>query len=340
MGPTLARAALFFASFSAVALLGSPARAQCVQTLFSEDFETGAPGWTLSGNWVIALGLPCGPACAQGRVAMLRSYYGPPQCPCYAGNNPGWDPCEGELVSPPISLPAIAPGESLTLDFCLSHWVDGGCLSGIGDCNRLTIESATKIRTYSFQQGGWFNGCPATAILPPYDLAEFAGEVVTLRWIPACVDPEGGSSIIVDNVTVVLISGAPSSYCLTSPNSTGSGAVIGSTGLTSVAENQLFLTVDAAPPGQFGIFYFGDGMVQLPFGLGFRCVGGDIGRFVPALPISAGGTASQKVDFTLPPAAGKLIPGTTWFFQFWYRDPSAGGAGFNLSDGLQATFCQ
>lgn len=29
----------------------------------------------------------------------------------------------------------------------------------------------------------------------------------------------------------------------------------------------------------------------------------------------------------------------TRHFQFWYRDPLAGGAGFNLSSALSITFC-
>jgi hypothetical protein len=34
-----------------------------------------------------------------------------------------------------------------------------------------------------------------------------------------------------------------------------------------------------------------------------------------------------------------ITPGSTWTFQFWYRDLAAGGAGFNLSNELSATFC-
>ncbi len=328
---------------SALVLLPSPAQGQCVQTLFSESFEAGAPGWTVPGNWVIGnKAPPCAPSCAQGLKAFLQTPTLPQICGCYAaGNVPKYAPCNGDLTSPPIALPTLSPGRSLILDFCLTSFVDGWCGSTITDCNRLRIESSTKVRSYPFHKGGAaFNDCPGPATSPPYDLSDFQGEVVQLTWIPACVDMEGATSIFVDNVKILLATGHPSTYCVSSPNSVGSGAVIGWTGSTAVAQNDLFLTVDAAPPGQFGIFYFGDGMVQLPFGLGFRCVGGSISRFVPALPINAGGMASQKVDFTSPPAAGKLVPGTTWFFQFWYRDPSAGGAGFNLSDGLQATFCQ
>jgi hypothetical protein len=33
-------------------------------------------------------------------------------------------------------------------------------------------------------------------------------------------------------------------------------------------------------------------------------------------------------------------PGTSWNFQFWYRNPAGGGAGFNLSDALHVDFAQ
>jgi hypothetical protein len=48
------------------------------------------------------------------------------------------------------------------------------------------------------------------------------------------------------------------------------------------------------------------------------------------------------VDFGSPPAStgpGALTAGSTWYFQYWYRDPLAGGANFNLSDALGGTFC-
>ncbi len=335
-------AAALTAAFALV-LLGSPAQGQCIQTVFSEDFETGAPGWTLSGNWVFGpKDPPCGPLCGQGLRVFLYTPAFPQGCSCYAvANVPQWAPCNGELESPPIALPAVTSGTSLILDFCLKNYIDGGCSLGIDDCNRIEIRSATKLRIYSFHDDSpIFSTCPGPKTVPPYDLTEFQGEIVHLVWIPACVDGEGSSNIFVDDVKITALTSPPTSYCLTSPNSVGNGAVIGFTGLTSVAQNDLFLTVGGAPPNQFGIFYFGDGQVQLPFGLGFRCVGGSIIRLVPALPIGSGGTASLKLDFDSAPVAGKLIPGSTWFFQFWYRDPAAGGAGFNLSDGLQATFCQ
>jgi len=48
------------------------------------------------------------------------------------------------------------------------------------------------------------------------------------------------------------------------------------------------------------------------------------------------GDVSFALDYTNPPEpAGEIAAGSTWNFQFWYRD----GATFNLSDGLNAAFC-
>jgi hypothetical protein len=53
------------------------------------------------------------------------------------------------------------------------------------------------------------------------------------------------------------------------------------------------------------------------------------------------GTASRFFDLSVPPAsvgAGAVVAGSTWHFQFWYRNVAGGGALFNLSDGLTAVF--
>jgi hypothetical protein len=135
----------------------------------------------------------------------------------------------------------------------------------------------------------------------------------------------------------------PSSYCTAVPNSLGTGAVIGASGSTNIANNDMTLTVTQAVPGKLGLFFYGAGQTSLPFGNGMLCVsngGKGTFRLDPALTISAGGTASHALNYGAPPsAAGQITAGSTWYFQFWYRDPAAGGAGYNLSDALEATFC-
>jgi hypothetical protein len=36
--------------------------------------------------------------------------------------------------------------------------------------------------------------------------------------------------------------------------------------------------------------------------------------------------------------SGAITPGSTWYFQFWYRDPAMGAPGFNLSSALSVSF--
>jgi len=138
--------------------------------------------------------------------------------------------------------------------------------------------------------------------------------------------------------------GTPSTYCDTSPNSAGSGARIGYQGSTSVAAGDFTLVVGGAVPYQPGLFYYGPEQASVPFGDGVRCVGaGSLGYFrLDVVQVDSGGSASHLLDYDRPPASsgpGAIEAGSVWNFQFWFRDPAYGGAGFNLSDGLSAPFC-
>lgn len=132
--------------------------------------------------------------------------------------------------------------------------------------------------------------------------------------------------------------------CVTAPNSVGAGAVMDWGGSTSVSGADFAVHVGHAPPAVLGLFYYGPESVQLPFGDGFRCVGGGaLGTFrlEPQLT-SANGRATTALDFDAPPVGagpGKISAGTGWTFQFWYRDPSGPlGTGFNFSDAVRAQF--
>ena len=96
----------------------------------------------------------------------------------------------------------------------------------------------------------------------------------------------------------------------------------------------------------FPLVFYGDQQTQNPFGDGVLCVGqggSGIHRLNPPTLTSTFGNSFRQVDFTVPPAdfgPGMIVPGTTWNFQFWFRDPGGpGGTNFNLSDGLAALFC-
>jgi hypothetical protein len=157
----------------------------------------------------------------------------------------------------------------------------------------------------------------------------------------------GGADIFAQNVDCdgTLGNGSPSgtsTYCVAAPNSVGPGAHIGSSGSTVIALNNLTLTCNGLPPGTNGLWFYGPNAAQVPFGNGFRCVTGTVFRLGPPQTSSAGGTVARALDLTVPPASsgpGAILAASTWRFQLWYRNPAAGGAGFNLSDGLEAVFC-
>ena len=128
-------------------------------------------------------------------------------------------------------------------------------------------------------------------------------------------------------------------YCKSVVNSTGLPAAIGATGSFSLAQNDLTLTVSGLPLQQFGIFFYGMHQTELPFGDGLLCLSNPIFRLSP-VPSGQTGASTFLMDYTQPPEqAAEITTGSTWNFQFWYRDPAAGLGGFNLTAALQISFC-
>lgn len=129
-------------------------------------------------------------------------------------------------------------------------------------------------------------------------------------------------------------------YCTSAPNSTGAAAEITTSGCRSIQSNELVLHASGLPANQYGIFFYGPETSSSPFGNGTLCVGGPLGvfRLKPAQLSDAGGLVSRPLDLNAHPSntgAGQINAGTTWNFQFWYRDP---GHGFNLTNGVSVTF--
>ena len=74
----------------------------------------------------------------------------------------------------------------------------------------------------------------------------------------------------------------PYNYCTSLANSAGLPSLISYTGTTSIATNDFTLVAQDGVPTQFGLFFYGPNEIQLPFGDGYRCVGGGINRLNPA----------------------------------------------------------
>jgi len=143
-------------------------------------------------------------------------------------------------------------------------------------------------------------------------------------------------------LSVEIVGDVGTSFCTALSNSTGVAAAIAASGSAGIASNSLVLSAQPMAAFEPAIFYYGPLEVQVPFGDGLRCVGGPVGsieRLYPFAQADASGVVSHAVDNTLPDHAPQLQQaGATWKFQAWFRDPAAGGAGFNLSDGLSVTF--
>ncbi len=125
------------------------------------------------------------------------------------------------------------------------------------------------------------------------------------------------------------------------PNTFGPGAVISLGGSTSVSANNAVLQVSGGPPNHLGIFYYGPGQTIAPLNCGNNLVSGHIQRISTAVFFDANGDASLPVDWTQPPFQGvnQITPGSSWNFQFWFRDQCSGVPSTNNSNAMHITFC-
>ena len=60
---------------------------------------------------------------------------------------------------------------------------------------------------------------------------------------------------------------------------------------------------------------------------------------IPSMGSDASGHAKRPIDWNSD-YAGFILAGTSFNFQLWFRDGAAGGAGYNLTDGIEIPFDQ
>jgi hypothetical protein len=158
------------------------------------------------------------------------------------------------------------------------------------------------------------------------------------------VSTAGGTSA---TATITLLYDAPPvcpaafNYCIGAPNSAGPGATMSYAGSNSFGANDLTLFATGAPPNKTGIFLYSKSAAQVPLADGWRCVGSPIKRLA-VVQTDLFGDVLLPIDWASAPFSSgnaAIHPGETAHFQLWYRDPGAGGAGSNLTDGLGVPLC-
>jgi hypothetical protein len=205
----------------------------------------------------------------------------------------------------------------------------------VSTCGLTSID--TKIAVYD-ACGGTLIACNDDACGSSsevsFSVTSLTSYVIRLGNYPGTSQGSGNLSI----VEGTICSSGISNYCTSGANSTGGAAIITATGTPSIAANDIVLHAFPCPPYQFGLFFYGPNQINNPFGNGRLCVGGGIYR-LGVVQMDAFGIADRAVDLTNPPqASGQIVSGSSWNFQFWFRDPGL-GAGYDLSDGVEISFC-
>ncbi|HRV83161.1 MAG TPA: formylglycine-generating enzyme family protein, partial [Planctomycetota bacterium] len=153
-----------------------------------------------------------------------------------------------------------------------------------------------------------------------------------------------------------------SNFCPAQPNSTGIPATL--TGyFGSGVGNGFHLEVTGGAPNEFGYFVVGNEATSpLAVSNGLLCLVGTATSRVYRLNVglgsewdsagqfdssgvmqNLGGTSTVGTGYDVPSTIPDSVPiaitlGSTWHFQYWYRDNVAGQGSANFSNGLSVTF--
>jgi hypothetical protein len=258
-----------------------------------------------------------------------------------------------------LDVQRIPPqGDVLTLDYGQTRTIT---IDHPGDVDWLRVEllAGTNVNLATSMQSGCFNpwigvfdaaGQPVTSTscvgCPCSNLLTFAPVQTTGTYFVALADATSIYTGAMDVTLSCLIGNCPppnppaplgTAFCAQTLNSTGRKASISALGSPNVTQNDVYLHVDHVPAGKLSIVLLGSTPTQVPLynSWGPRCIGSPFRRLAPTFTCNDN-TMHRQLDLTTLPM---ITPGTTWYFQAWFRDPAGTPPKTsNTSDGLRIDF--
>lgn len=207
-----------------------------VSTVFQQDFESGANGWTVSGSWEIGVPVDGPGSGANSLNAASTDLDG-----AYPPN------ADDSLTSPPVVLPVLSTGERLKLSFDEWFELESGYDDGFVEISTDNGGTWTPLSTRSGSSGSNYRQ-------KTVDLAAYAGQAIMVRFRLVSDDSYEYAGWTVDNVRIVVETPEAVELSLPSLN----------------AQNFPFVFVDAAvkdnvgvcPPTIQDFHVFEDGVTQ------------------------------------------------------------------------------
>jgi len=307
---------------------GVPDECQVGTVLYYQDFD-GSPSaiGTMGGLWHNTTS--CRPAGNCGEASY--AYYGlDSTCTFNTGTAHG-----GNYTLPTLSIPAEG---SLELSFCSYYYSED---SGVDlatvfvwttDWDLLLSEDITfgphqvwhswnleipgaagkdvSIRFNFWTDDFLFNDYFGWGVDDVLVYSKSSANDCNQNWIPDACDPDLNGNGIPDDCECLT-----NNYCISSVNTFGSGAVIGSNGEVGVSANSFVLSVQGAVPHQFGLFFYGAQRQGVLWGEGMLCIKSPFYRLWPIVQADGTGAVTYGVDFTAPPANAGLLTYAESFLQ-------------------------
>jgi hypothetical protein len=202
------------------------------------------------------------------------------------------------------------------------------------DGDRDAVASHENTDDIAVLTGDNNGGFSAPLLIPVGDMPQHV--------LTADLDEDGSRDVVTtnlgsDNVSVLINQSLPdpcqvTEYCVAKQTSIGTMPDIGWTGTPSATTQDFFITISNAIPNVSGLAFYGEtGRASLPFQGGTLCVDPPVTR-LPVQTFSQSGSADYHI-----PVTAQMV-GTTWWFQWWFRDPNTQST-TGLSNALEVRFC-